>query len=100
MPFELKEQHGMLNVYGKLSSKNMRYLESRMQQLLQTKEHIILSIERVEDMDPKAAFMLEKLYKAAALANKVLSIMGRQNHHIARTMENTKTNYILSSDRV
>ncbi len=100
MSLELKEQHGMLNVYGKISANNMGNLENRMQQLLQKKEHIILSIERVEQIDTKAAFMLEKLYKTAAVANKVLAIMGRQNQHIAATMAKTKTTYIFSSDRV
>ncbi len=90
----------MLNVYGHISSKNMNKFESRVQQLLQKKEHIILSVERIEYIDRKAALMLEKLYRKAAVANKVLTIMGRQNQHIAETMAKTKTNYIFSSDRV
>lgn len=100
MSFELKEQHGMFNVYGNISSKNMNNFESRMQQLIQKQEHIILSVERVKHIDKKAALMLEKLYKKAAIQNKVLTIMGRQNRDIAATMAKTKTNYIFSSDRI
>ncbi len=100
MAFEIKENSGMFEVLGSISSQNMTSLKNYFESIIPTTESIILNIEKVSSIDKSGAFMLEKLYKTAVGENKIISIIGRQNKKIMNTMKNTKTHYILSNDRV
>ncbi|WP_291869898.1 STAS domain-containing protein [Maribacter sp.] len=100
MAIEIKEKSGMFEIVGNISSQNMASVKNYLESIMHSSDKITLNIEKVEAMDTSGAFMLERLYKNASLKNKVISIIGRQNKKIANMMQNTKTHYILSNDRV
>ncbi|WP_299431924.1 STAS domain-containing protein [uncultured Maribacter sp.] len=100
MAIEIKENSGMFEILGNISSQNMTSLKNYFESIIPISESIILNIEKVGGIDKSGAYMLEKLYKGAVEKNKIISIIGRQNKKIASIMKNTKTHYILSNDRV
>ena len=100
MAFQIKEQHGIFKVIGNISSQNVNSLENYVSAHLHKTNHLILSNENVDQLDRSGAFMLERLYKVFVKKNRIISIIGNQNKKIANIMALTKTNYILSSDRI
>ncbi|MEM8998925.1 MAG: STAS domain-containing protein [Bacteroidota bacterium] len=100
MALEIKENQGIFEILGKVSSQNLGALRVYFELVLEVNENIIISLERVIEMDTSVALFFEGLYKKAAMQNKAISIVGKQNEKIARLMNDTRTDYILSADRV
>lgn len=100
MALEIKENRGLFEISGRVSSQNLNALKIYFESILEATDIIVVSIENVDEMDSAAALFFEKLYREASLNNKVVSIVGKQNDNITEVMKLTKTNYILSSDRV
>ncbi|SMC55429.1 STAS domain-containing protein [Cellulophaga tyrosinoxydans] len=100
MALQIQENYGIHSVIGHLGSQNISHLRNHIQKLMTVKDSIMISIENVTSIDTSAAKSLEVLYKEAASKNIVLSIFGKQNQKIQSSMMQSKTHYILSSDRV
>ena len=100
MALEIRENRGIYEILGTVSSQNLGALKIYFDSALEINEHMVISLERVTKMDSSSALFFEKLYKDACKQNKVVSIVGRQNHDIRSIMNTTNTEYILSSDRV
>ncbi|KPM31187.1 Hypothetical protein I595_2451 [Croceitalea dokdonensis DOKDO 023] len=99
MALEIKEQHGIFEILGTVTSQNLGALSIYFQTVLEKEESIVVNIEGVVKMDSSSALFFEKLYKEAAASHKVVTIVGKQNADIAKIMRMTKTDYILSPDR-
>lgn len=100
MALEIKENRGFFEIIGKVTSQNINVLRAYFDSVLEQNDSIVISIEKVVEMDSSAAHLFEALYKEAPSNKKVVSIIGRQNKEISKIMEATNTDYILSTDRV
>ncbi|GMN06218.1 hypothetical protein MTsPCn5_16070 [Croceitalea sp. MTPC5] len=100
MALEIKEDKGIFEVIGELTSQNLGALKVYFESALEVTDEMVISLEKVTVMDSSVALFFEKLYKQVAANHKVLAIVGRQNKEISEVMNITKTDYILSSDRV
>ncbi len=100
MALEIKENRGIFEISGNLSSPNLGALKIYFESVLETSDSIVINLENVKNMDSSSALFFEKIYNYGAERNKIVSIVGRQNHNIIDIMNQTNTDYILSSDRV
>ncbi|MEM8508074.1 MAG: STAS domain-containing protein [Bacteroidota bacterium] len=100
MALEIKENKGLYRIYGKVTSQNIGALRIYFTTVLEAEEGIVISLEYLASMDAAAALFFEALYKQAVQTNKVVTIIGAENRNIEEIMVLTKTNYILSSDRI
>ncbi len=100
MALEIKENQGFFEIIGRVTSQNVNVLRAYFDSVLEQNDSIVISIEKVVEMDSGAAHLFEEIYKEAPSNKKVVSIIGRQNKEISKIMEATNTDYILSTDRV
>lgn len=100
MSLEIRENRGIFEVFGNISVKDVSILNSYFDFILEKHENFVVSLENVTMLDSAAALFFEKLYQKTVRQNKVVSLIGRQNNSISEIMNTTKTNYILSPDRV
>ncbi|WP_421807616.1 STAS domain-containing protein [Flagellimonas sp.] len=100
MALQITECRGVFSVHGNLNSSNVVILERHMSRFINTKNHVILNLERVGELDETAACMLQQMHKYAMKTKALFSIIGLENANILPTMTKTRTSYILSHDRV
>ena len=100
MALEIREDRGVLELYGKVTSENLGAIRIYFDSVLELAEVLIISLEGISEMDSSAAYFFEELYRKGAEQNRIVSIIGRQNIAIEDVMKITKTHYILSADRV
>ena len=100
MALEIKEDKGFFEITGRVTSQNLPALKVYFESLLELNDTMLISIEKVEEMDSSAAHFFESLYRGAATQNKVVTIIGQHNEGVSKIMEATNTAYILSSDRI
>ncbi|MEO0571302.1 MAG: hypothetical protein AAF039_06310, partial [Bacteroidota bacterium] len=95
-----RESNGFFEIIGRVTSQNVTALKVYFDTVLELNDAMVVSVEKVQEMDSSAALFFESFYRGAAAQNKIVTIIGRQNDGIFKIMEATKTAYILSSDRV
>ncbi|UII77107.1 STAS domain-containing protein [Flagellimonas sp. HMM57] len=100
MSLEIKENRGIFEIFGKVTTQHIGALNSYFDSILEKHESIVISLENITFLDSAAAHFFEKLYLKSVKQNKVVSLIGRQNMNIQEIMNVTQTNYILSKDRV
>ena len=100
MALEIRENRGVFQINGIVTSQNIGALKIYFDTVLESQNSIVVNLEYLHDMDASAARFFEKLYKSAAAMNKVISIVGLENQNISEIMALTKTSYILSPDRI
>ncbi|RDY58429.1 STAS domain-containing protein [Flagellimonas nanhaiensis] len=100
MALQITEVSGVFSVHGILDSSNANVLNRHMNRYIQPNNPVILNLERVQQMDATAAYVLQQLYAHAMSSNSILAIIGRQNKNLLSVFNKTKTSYILSNDRV
>lgn len=100
MALMITANNELIEVRGHLNAQNMNSLSRHLDLTKNYKDHLILSLDRVESIDPLSTKILERKYRQAATSNKVLTIIGRQNDSLKRIMQQTRTSYILSNDLI
>ena len=100
MALQISECQGIFSVHGALNSGNAEILKRHMSLFINPNNPVILNLERVKRIDECASHMLRQLYISAMKSNSILSIIGQKNPNILEVMKKTKTDYILSNDRV
>ena len=100
MALQITETRGMFSVFGELNSANMNILNRHMSRFINPSNPVILNLERVKGMDTSAAYVLQNMYQNAMRSNSILSIIGLGNTSITPVLDQTKTSYILSDDRI
>lgn len=100
MALEIRENRGIFEVLGNVSSQNLGALRIYFQTVLESNESIVISLENVTAMDSSSALFFEGIYREGASRNKIVAIVGRQNRDILEIMNQTNTDYILSPDRI
>lgn len=100
MSLEIRENRGIFEIFGKVTTQHVSALNSYFDHILEQHESVVVSLEKVTVLDSAAAHFFEKLYQKSARQNKVVSLIGRQNVSVTEILTATKTNYILSPDRI
>ncbi|MEX0314810.1 MAG: STAS domain-containing protein [Allomuricauda sp.] len=100
MSLEIKENRGIFEILGKVTTQHVGALNSYFDHILEKHENVVVSLEKVTVLDSAAAHFFERLYQKSARQNKVVSLIGRQNSNVTDILNATKTNYILSPDRI
>ncbi len=100
MSLEIRENRGIFEILGKVTTQQIGALNSYFNVVMEREDSIVVSLEKVTHLDHSAARFFEKLYQNSARQNKVVSLIGRQNRILTEIFNTTKTNYILSSDRI
>nr|WP_299383032.1 STAS domain-containing protein [Allomuricauda sp.] len=100
MSLEIRENRGIFEILGRVSSQQLGALNSYFNAVMEQEDSIVVSLEKVTYLDISAARFFEKLYQNSARNNKVVSLIGRQNSTLMEILNTTKTNYILSPDRI
>ncbi len=100
MSLEIRENHGVFEVLGKVSTQHVGALNSYFESILEKHETFVISLEKVTMLDSSAAHFFEQLYQKSVRQNKVISLIGRQNENVMETLKATNKNYILSPDRI
>ncbi|WP_136467670.1 STAS domain-containing protein [Flagellimonas onchidii] len=100
MSLEIRENRGIFEILGKVTTQHIGTLNSYFDHILEKHENVVVSLEKVTVLDSSAAHFFEDLYQKSIKQNKVISLIGRQNTNVTDILNATKTNYILSSDRI
>ena len=100
MSLEIRENRGIFEVLGSVSTQQIGALNSYFSAVLEQEDNIVVSLEKVTQLDTSAAHFFEKLYQNSAKQNKVVALIGRQNGSLVDVLNATKTQYILSPDRI
>ena len=100
MSLEIRENRGIFEILGSVSTQQIGALNSYFNAVLEKEDNIVVSLEKVTHFDSSAARFFEKLYQNSARQTKVVSLIGRQNSTLMEIFRATKTNYILSPDRI
>ena len=100
MALQISECRGVFSVHGSLHMGNAAILEQHMTGFMDPFRPVILNLDRVKSIDSHAAKMLTTLHAFAMRRNSLLSIIGKENKNILPVMQETKTSYILSNDRI
>ncbi|MEM9648048.1 MAG: STAS domain-containing protein [Bacteroidota bacterium] len=100
MSLEIRENRGIFEILGKVSTQQLGALNSYFNAVLEQEDNIVISLEKITQIDTSAVYFFEKLYRNSAKNNKVVSLIGRQNDTLMEMLKTTKSNYILSPDRI
>lgn len=100
MALEIRENRGIYEILGNVTAQNLGALRVYFTHILENNERMVINLENVGTIDSSSALFFENIYKEGAARNKVVSIVGRQNKQISEIMSMTKTDYILSNDRI
>ena len=100
MALQIKQNESMVEIVGNLAGSTLTYLNNFLEALQHEGDFLTLSLEKVTSLDHVSAKELERLYLSAVKKNKVLTIIGLQNPRILPLMRQTRTDYILTYDRV
>ncbi|WP_299174875.1 STAS domain-containing protein [uncultured Allomuricauda sp.] len=100
MSLEIKENKGIFEIFGRVTTQHVGALNSYFDHIMEQHDNIVVSLESVTELDSASAHFFEKLYQKSARQNKVVSLIGRQNSCVTEILKATKTNYILSPDRI
>lgn len=96
MALQITNNHGIFEINGSLMNKNTLSLESHFRQLMNHNERIVISLEKVKNIDTYGVRVLTNLYKNAIKSNKVFYIIGKENNKVKNAFG--KVNYILRND--
>ncbi|MBT8186874.1 MAG: STAS domain-containing protein [Croceitalea sp.] len=100
MALEIRENRGIFEILGKISSQNLGAVKIYFESALEYNEHMVISLEKVTEIDASAALFFESLYRSSAERNKVVTLVGKENRDISEVMKSTNTNYIFNADRI
>ncbi|QBA63823.1 hypothetical protein [Muriicola soli] len=100
MALLIKENNEMIEVWGHLNAQNMNSLSSHLDLSRRRKDFLLLSLDNIKSIEPTCTKILEQEYCTTAALNKVLTIIGQENVSVKQVMQQTKTTYILSNDRI
>ena len=70
MALEIKENRGFFEIIGRVTSQNVNVLRAYFDSILEQNDSIVISIEKVVEMDSSAAHLFEALYKEAPSRKK------------------------------
>ncbi|MDY8134644.1 STAS domain-containing protein [Aquimarina sp. 2201CG5-10] len=96
MALAITNNEGVFEITGNLINKNALSLEHHFRQLMNHSEKIVISIDKVKQIDTYGIRVLTNLHKNAMKSNKIFYIIGKENKKVKNAFG--KVNYILKKD--
>ncbi len=95
---QINNKQGIIEIEGNLVSTNSKSLKSHFESLFKTEKKIILSLEKLNNIDNSGVNCISSIYKMAANSNIIFYVIGKTNQNISKSIKNTKLNYIIKQD--
>ena len=96
MALKITQDQGIYQVKGSIVAENVNSLKRYCEQLLFSKEKVILCLDKVKRIDTSGVNVLNVLFKNAMKENKIFYIIGKQNKEVRTAFG--KVNYVLKND--
>ncbi|VXB21493.1 conserved hypothetical protein [Flavobacterium sp. 9AF] len=97
MALQIQDNAGILEINGNLTLENAKSLKNFFEALLMQSSFIIVSLNKVVEMDKSSFDTLIQLYKIALAKNKVFYIVSDKNKKITKLFQTQKLNYMLQN---
>ncbi|MBN8566093.1 MAG: STAS domain-containing protein [Flavobacteriales bacterium] len=95
MALQITEYAGIFEITGKLNTQNANALKNHFETLIQTENHIIISLNQVSEIDPSSFGIIVNLYKKALEKNKVFYILPEENQNVIDLFKSKNMDYML-----
>ena len=95
---QINYRQGIYEVKGKLSAQNSKSLKMHFENLLNIKSELVISLDKLQNIDTSGINTIISLYKNALRDNKILYIIGKTDEHINNSIAKSKLKYIVKSD--
>ncbi|WP_130735764.1 STAS domain-containing protein [Flavobacterium sp. J27] len=97
MALQINDNAGIIEVKGKLNAQNALSLKNYFDALIMHSSFIIVSLNKVSEMDKSGFDTLINLYKKALSKNKVFYIISEKNKEVTSLFQSEKMNYVLQN---
>jgi len=97
MALQITNNNGILEIVGDLNAQNSNSLKNYLEACINYSSFIIISLNKVSEIEKGAFDVIISLYKKALSKNKVFYIIGRENQKVIHLFETEKLNYLLNS---
>lgn len=97
MALQINENAGVLEINGVLNAQNVNSLKNYFEALISQSSFIIISLNKVIDMDKSSFDTIINLYKKALSKNKVFYIISEGNQKVLDLFQSEKMNYLLKN---
>ncbi|NHN26613.1 STAS domain-containing protein [Flavobacterium jejuense] len=97
MALQINENAGVLEINGVLNTQNVNSLKNYFEALISQSSFIIISLNKVIDMDKSSFDTIINLYKKALSKNKVFYIISEGNQKVLDLFQSEKMNYLLKN---
>jgi len=95
MAIQINEKAGVLEIKGSLNAQNTNSLQNYFDALITQSSFIIISLNKVTDIDKPSFNMIVNLYKKALAKNKVFYILSEKNKKVIDLFQAERLNYLL-----
>lgn len=95
MAIQIKYDGGVYEISGLLNSQNGESLKSHFENLMDYSKGIVLSLNKVVDMDISSANIIAALQKRAGISDKMFYIIGMKNKKVNEIFTALNLNEIL-----
>ena len=98
MALQITNNSGIFEISGLLNTQNISSMKSHFEALIENTKSVIISLDKINDLDKGAVKCLGLLYKKAIKKNKVFYIIGSENKKIRDLFKEQKLFYVLRRD--
>jgi len=95
MSIQIKYEAGVYEINGLLHSQNGESLKNHFENLMDYSKGIVLSLNKVADMDISSANIIAALQKRARIADKMFYVIGMKNKKVNEIFTALNLNEIL-----
>lgn len=95
MAIQIKYEAGVYEITGFLNSQNGESLKNHFEALIENSKGIVLSLNKVLDIDSNAINIIASLYRKAWLSDKMFFIIGMENKKVNEQFSALDLNNIL-----
>lgn len=82
MAIQIKYDGGVYEIKGLLNAQNGESLRSHLEVIMQQSKGLVLSLNKVLDLDSNAVTIISELHRKASLSDTLFYIIGRQNKKV------------------
>ncbi|NQY06063.1 MAG: STAS domain-containing protein [Flavobacteriaceae bacterium] len=97
---QITDNNGIFQLSGNLVAGSTSDLKNHINHLLDRKENVIISLDKIESIDINGVNVLKKLYKKAISNNVLFYVIGRENKKIAKYINSTMLQFIVRRDNL
>lgn len=95
MAIQIKYDGGVYEINGLLNSQNVESLKNHFEALIEHSKGMVLSLNKVLDIDSNAVNIIASLHKKAWLNDKMFYIIGMENRKVNEQFTSLDLNNIL-----